>query len=93
MYATIRRYDGVTDPAEAGRRVNEGFVPQLNEMPGFVEYYVDAGGGMMASISVFEDRVGAEGSTDRAADWVQENIAELLPNPPEVTTGEVVASG
>ena len=24
MYATVRRYEGVTDPSEAGRRVNEG---------------------------------------------------------------------
>jgi hypothetical protein len=47
----------------------------------------------MASVSVFEDRAGAENSTERAADWVRDNIAELIPNPPEVTTGEVVASG
>jgi hypothetical protein len=94
MYATIRRYEGVSDPGEAGRRVSEGFVPLLKELSGFVAYYwVDAGGGVMASTSVFEDRAGAESSTDRAADWVRENIAELLPNPPQVTTGEVVASG
>ena len=93
MYATVRRYEGVTDPGEAGRRVNEGFVPLLKELPGFVAYYwVDAGGGLMASTSVFEDRSGAEASVERAADWVRENIAELLPNPPEVITGEVVAS-
>ena len=93
MYATVRRYDGVTDPAEAGRRVAEGFVPLLKEIPGFIAYYwVDAGGGLMASTSVFEDRSGAEASTERAAEWVQQNIASLLPNPPQVTAGEVVAS-
>ncbi|MFL5820571.1 MAG: hypothetical protein ACJ76S_07810 [Solirubrobacteraceae bacterium] len=93
MYATVRRYEGVTDPGEAGRRVNEGFVPLVKELPGFVAYYwVDAGGGVMASTSVFEDQSGAEASVERAADWVRENIAELLPNPPEVITGEVVAS-
>ena len=93
MYATVRRYEGVTDSAEAGRRVAEGFVPLLKEIPGFIAYYwVDAGGGVMASTSVFEDRSGAEASTERAAEWVQENIASLLPNPPQVTAGEVVAS-
>ena len=93
MYATVRRYEGVTDPGEAGRRVSEGFVPLLKELPGFVAYYwLDAGVGLMASTSVFEDRSGAEASVERAADWVRENIAELLPNPPEVITGEVVAS-
>jgi len=93
MYATVRRYEGVIDPGEAGRRVNEGFVPLVKELPGFVAYYwVDAGGGVMASTSVFEDQAGAEASVERAADWVRENIAELLPNPPDVMTGEVVAS-
>jgi hypothetical protein len=92
MYATVRRYEGVTDPAEAGRRVDEGFVPLLRDIDGFVAYYwLDAGEGNMASMSVFDDRAGAEASTDRAAAWVNDNIAELLPNAPSVTAGEVVA--
>lgn len=92
MYATVRRYEGVTDPGEAGRRVNEGFVPLLNEIPGFVSYcWVDAGNGVMISTSVFEDSTGAEASNRRAADWVRENLAPLLPNPPQITAGEVVA--
>jgi hypothetical protein len=94
MYATIRRYEDVTDPSEAGRRVSEGFVPLIKQIPGFVAYYwVDAGDGTMASTSVFEDRAGANASNERAANWVQQNIASLLPNPPLMTAGEVVASG
>jgi hypothetical protein len=94
MYATVRRYEGVTDAAEAGRRVGEGFVPLIKQIPGFVAYYwVDAGGGVMVSTSVYDDQAGAEASTARAAGWVRENIASLLPNPPQVTAGEVVASG
>jgi hypothetical protein len=92
MYATVRRYEGVTDPSEAGRRVNEGFVPLISQVPGFVAYYwVDAGGGVMISTSVFEDQSGAEKSNKRAADYVRENLASLLPNPPQTTAGEVVA--
>jgi hypothetical protein len=92
MYATVRRYEGVTDPAEAGRRVDEGFVPLVSKIPGFVAYYwVNAGGGVMISTSVFQDRSRAEESNKRAADWVRENLAALLPNPPQVTAGEVVA--
>jgi hypothetical protein len=93
MYAAVRRYEGVTDPAEAGRRVKEGFMPLIREVPGFVAYYwIDAGDGAMVSTSVFEDRTGAEESTKRAADFVRENLASLLPNPPQVTAGDVVAS-
>jgi hypothetical protein len=94
VYATIRRYEGVTDPAEDARRVSDEFVPLLKDMPGFVAYYeIDAGNGVMATISVFEDRAGGEAANERAAEWVQENVASLAPNPPEVTAGEVVASG
>jgi hypothetical protein len=94
VYATIRRYEGVTDPAEGSRRVNEEFLPLLKDIPGFVAFYeIDAGNGVMATISVFEDRAGAEASTERAAEWVQESIASIAPNAPEVTAGEVVASG
>jgi hypothetical protein len=92
MYAVVRRYEGVTDPAEAGRQVNEGFVPLLRQVQGFVAYYwVDAGEGVMVSTSVFQDRAGAEESTRRAGDFVRERLAALLPNPPQVTAGEVVA--
>lgn len=92
MYAVVRRYEEVTDPAEAGRRVNEEFVPLLRQVQGFVAYYwVDAGGGVMLSMGVFQDRSGAEESTARAKDFVRDRLAELLPNPPQVTAGEVVA--
>jgi hypothetical protein len=92
MYVTVRRYEGVTDPTEAGRRVNEGFLTIVSEVPGFVAYYwADAGGGVMISTSIFENQSGAEESTKRAADYVREKMASLLPKPPQITAGEVVA--
>ena len=92
MYATVRRYDGVSDPSEAGRRVEEGFVPIISEVPGFVAYYwIDAGDGVMLSTSVYETQDGAEQSNSKAAEWVKQNLTALLPNPPQITAGEVVA--
>jgi hypothetical protein len=92
MYATVRRYEGVTDPTEAARLVNEGFVPLISQVPGFVAYYwADAGGGVMISTSVFQDKAGAEESNRRAADYVLQNMVSLLRHPPQITAGEVVA--
>jgi hypothetical protein len=42
---------------------------------------------------VFRDQAGAEQSSAAAADWVRENLAPLLPNPPQITAGDVVAHG
>ena len=92
MYATVRRYDGVTDTDEATRRVNEGFIQIVSQIPGFVAYYwIDAGNGVMISTSVFQDRASAQESNARAADYVRENLASVLPNSPTIAAGEVVA--
>jgi hypothetical protein len=93
MYSTIRRYEGVTDATEAGRRVDQGFIPLLNQIPGFVAYYwVDAGNGVMISTSIFENRAAAEQSNQRAAEWIRANVRDLLPNPAQIIAGEVVAT-
>ena len=89
----MRRYEGITDDAEAGRLVAESFVPLLEGVPGFIAYYwIDAGDGVMASLSVFESREGADKSVEIARAWVAEHAPTLIPNPPRVTEGPVVAS-
>jgi hypothetical protein len=90
MYAVVRRYEGVTDPQKVAQLAEEGFVPIISEMPGFVAYYhVDAGDGVIVSTSVFEHKDAEEQSTFRAGELVQEHLAPLVPNPPQVTAGEV----
>jgi hypothetical protein len=93
MHVAIRRYQ--MDPAsfdEVNRQVNEGFIPIIKDADGFLAYYVvDAGAGEIATVSVFEDQAGAEESVRMAADFIRQNLAALLPNPPEITAGEVVA--
>ena len=41
--------------------------------------------------SAFEHKDAEEQSTFRAGEFVGEHLAPLLPNPPQVTAGEVVA--
>src|SRR5215210_1427598 len=92
MYVAVRRYEGVTDPQKVAQLVNEGFLPIISEMPGFVAYYlVDAGDGVVVSTSVFEHKAAEEESDFRAGEFVAEHLAPLMPNPPQVTAGEVVA--
>ena len=92
MYIAVRRYEGVTDTKKVAQLAREGFLPIISEMPGFVAYYfVDAGDGVMVSTSVFEHKEAEEQSNFRAGEFVAEHLAPLMPNPPQVTAGEVAA--
>src|SRR3712207_5390742 len=91
MYVAVRRYEGVSDPQKVGQVHQEGFVPIISEMPGFVSWHlVDAGDGVMVSTSVCEHKAAEEQSTYRAGEFIAEHLAPLLPNPPQVSAGEVV---
>jgi hypothetical protein len=91
MYAAVRRFEGVTDSQKVMQVAKEGFVPIISQMPGFVAYYlVDAGDSVTVSTSIFEHKDAEEQSTFRAGEFVQEHLVPLMPNPPQVTAGEVV---
>src|SRR5829696_9160408 len=91
MYVAVRRYEDVTDPQRVAKVAEEDFVPIISELPGFVAHYtLDAGDGVMVGISVFEHKDAEEQSTYRAGELVGEHLEPLLPNPPQVTAGEVV---
>jgi len=97
MHATIRRYEGV-DAARTNDvigSVNETLVPRLRELPGFSGYYlVDAGDGVLSSVSLFETREQTDGSTKLVEKWIaDENLGTAIPNAPKITTGRVVARG
>ena len=91
MHVVLRQYTVDSNATEEiVRRAREDFVPLISSAPGFVSYtIVDAGADGLITVSIFEDRAGAEESVRMAANWIRENLASLLPNPPQVTIGEV----
>jgi hypothetical protein len=95
MFATHRRYDGIDQSRieELTRKVNDGLIPKLSELPGFKGYFLmEAGNGVIKSISLFDTSGQAEDSTRVAAEWTQEEKLEsLVPNPPKVTVRKVIA--
>jgi hypothetical protein len=74
------------------RLVNEGFVPLIREIEGFVDYYfIDGVEGVLVSTSIFESALGEEESNWRAGEFVGQQLSPLLPSPPYITAEEVVA--
>jgi hypothetical protein len=94
MFATIRRYDAIdqTRISELVDKTNETFLPSLTELPGFSGYsLIEAGNGVMSSISYFDTSEHADESTRLASNWVREQkLDKVLPNAPKITSGEVV---
>ncbi len=95
MHATVRRYEGIDQSKkdELTRKVGESLMPLLSKLPGFNGYYlIESGNGVFTSFGLFDKSAEAEESTRVAATWVQdEKLQAILPNPPKVTAGEVIA--
>ena len=95
MHATIRRYEGIDQSRteELLTNVGENLLPRLSKLPGFSSYYlVEAGPGVMTSISLFDSKEHADESTRVAATWIKdEQLEGALPNAPKITFGEVIA--
>ena len=95
MFATIRRYkpkSGTFDSKAIDglkRRVESGFVPTVQDIPGFHGYYlVSVGSKELISIGLFDDKSGAAESTKRAAEFVKNDPIKDQLGTPEVTEGE-----
>jgi heme-degrading monooxygenase HmoA len=96
MYTVVRRYTIKPGGArELAVRVEREFVPIIKAVPGFISYMYLEGGqewgrDVLATISVFDNREGAEASVRAAAKWVGDNLGEFEPSQPAVTAGEVI---
>jgi hypothetical protein len=90
-YGVLRRYQ--VDPRNIDKIVasaKSGFLPLVTHLPGFASYSIlDAGKGTLVTISGFTTTSGSGESTKAAATFVKEHLATLVPNAPEVTSGEV----
>ena len=96
MFATIRRYEAIDQSRknELIKKLDESLLPTLSELPGFNGYSViDAGDGVMTSVSFFDTAAQADESTRVSSTWVREQKLETaLPNPPKITSGPVVVN-
>ena len=99
MYATIRRYTlrdaSRTQNTIAGlkQRIEESFIPKVQEVQGFHGYYVvNANDRELVSISIFETAAGAQESTRRAAEFVRTDPAKDQLSSPDVVEGELLVS-
>ena len=92
MFTSIRKYNVRRGSAEElARRVQEGFVPMLRQMPGFRSYYLlDGGPDVLITISRFDSVDEALASNEKAADRVRNNLLEFTKGMSEVMSGNTL---
>jgi heme-degrading monooxygenase HmoA len=92
MFTSIRKYSVRRGSAEElARRVQEGFVPLIRQMPGFRSYYLlDGGPDVLITISTFDSVDEAVASNEISADWVRNNVLEFTKGMPEVMVGSTL---
>ena len=92
MYAAIRQAKAKSGMAEElARRIKEGAIPIISDVPGFKAYYVVyASDDTVTAISIFNDYAGAEESNRRALTWIEQNLAPLLAGSATALAGPVI---
>ena len=93
MYGVIRHYHfSPENGPEIDQMVREDFVPLIKQAPGFIRYYwLDSGKGEGISLSLFNDKAGADESVRLAADWVRVRLRRLVTRQPDVIEGMIKA--
>jgi len=90
-YVVVRHYQDSSKLIDGLAQRPDEIESLISGIAGFVAYHLvrtESGG---FSVSVYEDRAGAEESVRAARDYVQQNFADVG-NPPEVIQGDAVVS-
>ncbi|HEU0114280.1 MAG TPA: hypothetical protein VFQ80_06380 [Thermomicrobiales bacterium] len=89
-YVVVRRYEPTGTIDQVRQTLQNGYAPRLSQQPGFLEYAVLASGGSITSITTFETQAQEEAAAQQLADWVQQNLAPLLPLPDAEISGLLI---
>jgi hypothetical protein len=95
MHAVIRHYEGIdsTRLEELIGIIKDDFIPIISEVEGMTAYHViDSGTGLLTTVGICDTVEAAEESTRVAANYIRDQgLADALPKPPQVISGEIVA--
>jgi hypothetical protein len=94
MYAAVRHYHFKKEESEKiDQLVQDVLMPQLQKAQGFVSYHwLDTGEGEGASLSVYENKAGADESIHIAAAFVKEYLGNSVMQKTEIIEGPVKAN-
>lgn len=89
--ARVRKVKPEFSATEVSQSVAEGFVPIVEQVPGFVTYFVVADDDQHSwvSIGIFADKTGADESTERAKAFGQQGTDDMIDGDPIIIEGTI----
>ena len=89
MFASLRQYKGTPTLADELVKKQDEIKSVLRPIPGFHAYYLLKTNDGGVSMTVCDDKTGAEESNRVAARWLKDKLPTFATRAPEITTGEV----
>ena len=89
VYTVIRRY-ALDSPTKAVRAaLQRGYIEAACKAPGFIAYFaVEDEDGDFATVAVFRSQKDFEKFATSEANWIAQNLGDLLPAPDEALSGD-----
>lgn len=89
-YVVVRHYQPSASTADLQQALGQGYAPQLAQQPGFIEYTVVADDSGLTTVSIFASQDAETAAANQLANWIDQNLASLLPSPDVETTGQAL---
>lgn len=89
MFATVRKYNAMPALVEELIKKQDDIKSVLRPINGFHAYYLLKTSDGALSMTVCEDRAGAEESNRVAATWLKDKLPTFATRPAEISSGEV----
>ncbi len=92
MYAIVRNYSGAGAKQlfEVLERRKAEVEATIRQVPGLVTYALVRSGDGGMSITVCQDKAGADESVKVAREWIKKNAADVPAYPPAIMEGQVL---
>jgi hypothetical protein len=89
MFASIRKYDGAPSLVAEVIKHQDEIKAVLKPIPGFNAYYLLKTNDGAVSMTVCDDKAGADESNRVEAKWFKDKLPTFATRAPQITTGEV----
>jgi hypothetical protein len=89
VYTVVRRYTLSGGTSDLRNALMNGYVQDVCQAPGFIAYFtVEDEDGDFVTIAVFRSQQDFDNFSNSEANWIAQNLSNLLPSPDEAISGQ-----